>query len=109
MISPSFYLLMSRYEVHEHVMSLTPTSFLVALRRDLTLSSANLHNELQMVDMQLSKLEDLRTSIVHRLIAQLPVDTRSSNLLPFPRPSAITERSSLPSEWPIGTRPTEMP
>jgi hypothetical protein len=79
------------------------------LRRDLTLSSANLHDELQMVDMQLSKLEDLRTSIVHRMIAQLPVDTRSSNLLPFPRPSAITERSSLPSEWPIGTRPTEMP
>lgn len=73
------------------------------------MSNVNLNDELQRIDMQLTELEDLRTSIVHKMVAQIPTDIGSSNLLPFPNPTAITGRPSLSYEWPIGALPPELP
>jgi hypothetical protein len=71
------------------------------------MNNARIHDELRRIDGELSRLELLRTSIIHKMTSQRSVDRASSKLLPFPNPLAITERPSPSSEWPIGTPPNE--
>ena len=71
--------------------------------RNLKLKKQTLHEELAIVDEALAALEERRTNIVHRMMAQISPDTGSSNLLPFPKPTRITVRPTRSLEWPIGT------
>jgi hypothetical protein len=73
------------------------------------LSKGNLSDELERIDIELAKLENLRTSTINRMGNQLPDKIGSSNLYPFPEPDGISERPSISSEWPIGVPSTEMP
>jgi hypothetical protein len=68
------------------------------------MNEATMHDELRRIDGELSSLERLRTSIIHKMTAQHSADRASSKLLPFPNQTAITERPSPSSEWPAGTR-----